>query len=176
MSTAPTPPNVTPPLPPEVPVPGAGAAEVPVAQLVGSFKSGANWYYWIAGMSVVNSIVVLFFSGDWHFIVGLGITQVIDAIAMEITKDMTGGIAILKALAFGFDTAVALVFALFGFLANKRMGWAFVVGMVLYGLDGLLLLLVGDYFSFGFHVFALFCIGKGYSALRTINRTLATGN
>ena len=37
--------------------------------------------------------------------------------------------------------------------------------MVLYALDGLLFLLVQDWLSLGFHVFALYAMFKGYTAL-----------
>ncbi|MCP4560303.1 MAG: hypothetical protein GY837_07230, partial [Bosea sp.] len=37
------------------------------------FRSGANWFYWIAGLSIANSLVILF-QGEWGFVVGLGIT------------------------------------------------------------------------------------------------------
>jgi hypothetical protein len=40
--------------------------------------------------------------------------------------------------------------------------------MVLYGLDGLLFLIVQDWLSFGFHVFALFCIFGGYRSLKNL--------
>ena len=40
-----------------------------------AFLSGANWFFWIAGLSLVNSLIILF-SGEWSFIVGLGATQI----------------------------------------------------------------------------------------------------
>ncbi|MFO1096161.1 MAG: hypothetical protein U0992_23075 [Planctomycetaceae bacterium] len=61
---------------------------------------------------------------------------------------------------------IAMVVALFGRFANKRHAWAFIVGLGLYVLDGLLFVLVGDWLSVGFHVFAGFGIFSGYVALR----------
>ena len=43
-------------------------------------RKGASWFYWIAGASVVNTIIFLF-GGNLNFIVGLGVTQVINGIA-----------------------------------------------------------------------------------------------
>jgi hypothetical protein len=57
---------------------------------------------------------------------------------------------------------------MFGVFANKLHTWAFLVGMILYALDGLIFLLVGDWLSVGFHVFALFCIFGGFSATRRL--------
>ena len=51
----------------------------------GQFKSGADWFFWIAGLSIINSIILLA-GGQWSFIVGLGITQIIDTIGLEIAK------------------------------------------------------------------------------------------
>ena len=62
------------------------------------------------------------------------------------------------------------IIALFGWLALKRKGWAFIVGMILFSLDSVLTLLFEDWISLGFHVFALICIFNGYNALRKIRQ------
>ena len=51
----------------------------------GGFHSGANWFYWIAGLSLVNTIL-LYTGSEWVFVVGLGVTQLIDGIAIEIAR------------------------------------------------------------------------------------------
>src|ERR1700740_1421511 len=43
-------------------------------------KGGASWFLWIAGLSIVNSIIGMA-GGGGDFIVGLGVTQVGDIIA-----------------------------------------------------------------------------------------------
>jgi len=128
------------------------------------FKGGASWFYWIAGLSIVNSAALL--SGSsWGFIVGLGITQVIDGLGLVIAEHIG---AAGKATAFVLDIIVAGIFVLFGVFARKRYNWAFIVGMVLYGLDGLIFLLAGDVLSIAFHVFALYCIYNGLKAVKRI--------
>ena len=141
-------------------------AEPDLDQLEAQQKSGANWFYWIAGLSLVNSGVMLA-GGDWGFIVGLGITQLADAIGMAAAEEMGAGIG-LRAFVFGFDAFVAGIFVFFGFLAGKRHNWAFVVGMALYAADGLLFLLVADWLSLGFHAFALFGLFGGLTAGRKL--------
>ena len=123
-------------------------------------KSGASWFYWIAGLSLINSAVALSGS-NWGFILGLGITQVIDAIAKGLGS---AGVAVAMVL----DVIVAGVFVLFGVFAHRKQSWSFIAGMVLYGLDGLLFLIGRDLPGLGFHAFALFCIFGGYSALRKL--------
>jgi hypothetical protein len=123
-------------------------------------KLGANWFYWIAGFSVVNSVLMATGS-NWGFIVGLGITQIISAFGAAAAKDLGSTATVI---AFVFTLIAAGIFVLFGVFANKRYIWAFIVGMVLYALDGLLFLLIQDWLSIGFHVFALFCIYSGLKA------------
>ncbi len=124
------------------------------------FKSGANWFFWIAGLSLINSIILLA-GGQWSFIVGLGITQIIDTIGLEIAKE--AGI-IGNIIASVFDVLAAGIFIVFGVFSRKRYSWAFIIGMILYALDGLLFLLVQDILSIGFHIFALCCIYGGFNA------------
>jgi len=59
---------------------------------------------------------------------------------------------------------VSAVFALFGYFAAKAQKWAFVVGMGLYALDGLLLWGAKDFLGMGFHAYALFAIYRGFQA------------
>jgi hypothetical protein len=131
-------------------------------------KSGANWFYWIAGLSVVNSVVQLMGS-DRSFIIGLGITQVVDAIATGATAGRAGAdTVVVRGMALAIDLLVAGVFVLFGVQASRRRAWAFMVGMLLYALDGLVFLLVRDWMSVGFHGFALYSLWAGYSSLKAL--------
>lgn len=145
------------PVPANDPVQGIeGQKAEELAQLVNRFQSGASWFYWIAGLSVVNSVIMLF-EGQWSFIIGLGITQAVDGIMREV-----GGSAPI--VGFVIDLVVAGIFALFGVLAHRRHTWAFWVGMLLYTLDGLLFVLVGDLPGIGFHALALYFIFNGLTA------------
>jgi len=137
-------------------------------QLEGQLRNGASWFYWIAGLSVINTAIVIF-GGAWSFIIGLGITQLIDAVAYTVAENAQEGSAfIVKGMGVVLDLAVAGLFVLFGWLAIQQKAWAFVVGMVLYALDGMLFLLVQDFLSLGFHAFALFCIFTGYQAMKKL--------
>lgn len=121
-------------------------------------KRGANWFYWIAGLSVVNSLIMVSGSNT-HFVVGLGLTEVFDAVGRGLQGPG-------QMVALGFSIAIAGVFVLFGYFANKIQQWSFIVGMILYALDALLLLSFSDFLSVGFHAFALFCVFKGFAAAR----------
>jgi len=49
------------------------AANTELKNLVDTFNNGVSWFFFVAGLSVVNSLLVLF-GADWSFIFGLGIT------------------------------------------------------------------------------------------------------
>jgi hypothetical protein len=131
--------------------------------LAATLKSGASWFYWIAGLSLVNSISAASGSG-WRFLLGLGITQVVDAFGSGI-----GGSG--KIVALVLNLLVASMFVALGIFGNKRHLWAFIVGMGLFALDGLIFLLDQDWLGVGFHVFALYCLFRGFSACRQMGKT-----
>ena len=139
-----------------------------LAKLQKQFISGANWFYWIAGLSVVNSIIALMES-DVRFVIGLGITQIIGVLG-EVLAEQIGTTA--RYVAFALEILAAAVFALFGYFARKRHLCAFVTGIVLYVLDALIFLLaIQDWWSFGFHVFASIGLCTGLSATLKLRKT-----
>lgn len=124
--------------------------------LQSQIKGSASWFYWIAGLSVVNSVVALSGS-NWHFIAGLGITEIIDYVAKG-----AGNAGIVVAVML--DAFAAGMFVLFGVFANKRQSWAFFVGMTFYGLDALLLVMGQLWLGIAFHAYVLYRIWAGVSA------------
>src|ERR1043165_9135746 len=98
-------------------------------ELINQAKSGANWFYWIAGLSVVNSLIFLF-GGNLSFFAGLGITQLVDQIVFQ--RSPGEGLGIIKIIGLFFNFIAAGIFLLCRLWANKLQSWAFIVGMVLY--------------------------------------------
>ena len=123
-------------------------------------QSGANWFFWIAGLSLINSVVVLM-NGRWSFLAGLGITQFIDGLSVALSLRL-GGIATVIALLLDLTTAGVLV--LFGVMARQRHTWAFAFGLFLYAADGILFLIVQDWLALAFHGYASYCIFRGLTA------------
>jgi hypothetical protein len=128
-------------------------------------KGAAGWFFWVAGLSLINSLVHLF-GGNLNFAIGLGITQLIDGMAAELATDFG---SMIQPAAFVINAGIAGLFVLFGVLGGKKQTWAFVVGMLLYALDGLLFLLVSDYLSVGFHLFVLFWLFGGPRAIKKLD-------
>ena len=128
-------------------------------------KNGAGWFYWIAGLSLINSLMVL--SGnDRSFALGLGLTLITDSIALEASKDL-GQSAIITAGVF--DAIVLGLIVLCGWLSQKRMLPIFAMGMALYLLDGLLCLLLSSMMCIAIHGFALWSMWTGFLAFRQLN-------
>lgn len=124
--------------------------EISLFKLEEQLISGANWFYWIAGLSLVNSYMVLSGS-DSYFIIGLATTLLTDLLINSWS-------------ALILDIVVACILIAFGFFARKGKSWIFVVGMALYGLDAILYIALTDYLSFAFHLLALFGIYRGLNA------------
>jgi hypothetical protein len=73
-----------------------------------------------------------------------------------------------KGVALVLDLLAAGVLVLFGFFANKGHAWAFIIGMILFALDGVIFLLAQDWLRVGFHAFVLFCLVRGFLACREL--------
>jgi hypothetical protein len=131
------------------------------APLLRQMRSGANWFYWIAALSLLNSVVALL-GTNFSLALGLGITLLFDAIGED-----AGGT--LRYVMLVGDVVAIAIFALFGYLANQRQTWAFIVGMGLYALDGLLLLYFRSWIGVAIHAFALFAMFGGVTASRKLN-------
>ena len=126
-----------------------------------ALKAAAVWFLWVAGLSLVNS--VLYLSGvKFRFIFGLGIAQLVDGLA----RHAGDASFILDIIINGFLVGVFVV--LFNFARQGRK-WAFRAGMILYALDGLLMLLFKAYLAVAFHAFALFWMNGGLVAISKLS-------
>ena len=144
------------PIPVPVEVSGGAVVSPERFEIEKRVKSGGSWYFWIAGLSMVNSVIA-FSGGGGGFVIGLSITQVIDAALAG-----KGGNARLLGLLLGL--LAAGIFALFGFFACKRQVWAFMAGMALYVLDTLLAVIAEQWLGVAFHAWVLFSLFIGMRA------------
>lgn len=124
-------------------------------------RMSARWFYWIAGLSLINSFMSMSKQGI-VFVVGLGVTQMVDGFASRMES---GGTTIALAL----NVIIAGVFALFGVFAWKRQSWAFIVGMILYVLDASLFLMSSMWLGLAFHAYVLFWLFMGLKANLQLN-------
>ncbi len=130
------------------------------------FVSGAKWFYWIAGLSLVNSLIA-FFKGGIYFVIGLAYTQIVDAFGLVFEEDF-GTVAMVVALVV--NVIISGMFALVGYFSLKGIRWLMVAGIVVYVIDGLLFLLFMDWLSVAFHGYAGFCLIRGFLALNRLKK------
>jgi hypothetical protein len=132
-------------------------------------KVGADSFLWIAGLSLINSIVTLF-GGSWRFLMGLGATLFVDAFAIGIARAIGSDSAsiIVRIIAFIIDIGILGIFVALGILARKKHKWAFIVGIVLYGLDTLVFLIGFDIVNIVFHIFILAGLSAGLRTLKKL--------
>lgn len=130
-------------------------------------RAGASWFYWIAGVTLVNSLINIFGS-DWNLIFGLGIGQVFDALGQGLAAEGGGGAFV--ALGLLMSMGALATYVLWGWLAarGKTLGW--VAGMTFYALDAGIFVVAGDWVGAAFHGFALVVIGRGFKAHRELRR------
>jgi hypothetical protein len=135
------------------------------------FKSGADWFYWVAALSVINSIIFRV-GGSFNFIFGLGLTQTVDAVDWLVVQEFpSANASSVHALSLVLVLLISGLFAFFGLMSRRKVQWIYLTGMVLYLVDGLILLLFKEFLSAAFHIYALVGLFRGYQALRTL-RTL----
>jgi hypothetical protein len=139
-------------------------------QIEQGLKGSSSWFVVIAGLSLVNSVLAM--SGaSIQFIFGLGLTQIVDALAHN-----AGGAGIVLNLII--NGMIAGVFVFFWSFARKGAKWAFFLGMGLYVVDALILLALKDFLSVAFHGWALYRMYAGVKllpALEKIDQAAANG-
>lgn len=138
--------------------------EIRHSDLYQSYRSGANWFYWIAGLTLITSIITVG-GGDWRFLISLGTTQVIDAIAIALSEQLGGATQVIGLV---LDIVIIALFVFFGVMAGKKNLWAYLIGMIVFGLDGLVSLMIGDLIGVLAHGVVLFFTIRGYLAGREL--------
>ena len=131
-------------------------------------ESAANWFYWIAGLSLVNTLVNMLGS-DWGFAIGLGISQILIGIANE-PFGSAGVSSIFNDVLWAGSFAAAGFFAVCGWLAGRPSVLAFAAGIAVFALDSLIFLIGGDWIGLVFHVLALFFLSSGFLAARGVRK------
>jgi hypothetical protein len=149
--------------------PKDSSAQLAMAQIEAQFKRGAGWFYWLAGLSLINAAID-FFKGDWTFLFGLGITKLVGAFASEGGAD--------PVVTLVTNLLLIAVFVAFGAMALKKSKPMYVVGIIVYGLDLLLCLLLQIWLFAAFHAWVMWQLVSGYRAcsqLLEMERQVAPG-
>ncbi len=148
-ATAPAPAAVSPAATPQF---APAAANDP--ELDARIRSGASWFYWVAALSVINSILLMTNVG-FGFAVGLGLTTITDV-----------AFASMPVVALTISILSSAVVAVFGWFSIKRHAWAFIVGLLVLLLDTGLCVLIKSWISVAFHAWAIVSIFMAFRASR----------
>ncbi|HAV92401.1 TPA: hypothetical protein DCW38_04390 [candidate division WOR-3 bacterium] len=133
-------------------------------------KGSASWFYWIAALSILNSIIFMF-NLNWNFVIGLGVTQLLDFAGRAFSDNFISGI---KYLSLSLNIILSAVFIVIGLYANKASRKAFIIGMILYGLDTIVFILAFDLLGIGFHIFAIYFMFRGFQACAKMKNIINT--
>lgn len=139
----------------------------PAAQLARRASSGAASFYWVAGLSVINTLLSVFNTGR-YFVVGLAASLLADGIFLGMAEMYPETQMVAKLLDIVVSVLIAGIFVFFGYMASRGRRWAFIAGMVLYGLDALLMLAFQEWVGLIFHLFFLWSMVSGLRALNQL--------
>lgn len=155
---------------PQTPIPShPSGSDMELIKLAGRVRSGSGWLLAVALFSAVNSLINVF-GGNMYFLVGLGITQVIDAFGGVFARELPNMAALFQWGAVALSLGVAGFLAIFGFFARRGHAWAFIIAGLGYAVDTLIVLYFQDYGGAIFHVLALFFMGSGALAAMKLRR------
>jgi hypothetical protein len=126
-------------------------------------RAKASWFFWVAGLSIINIFLA---AKGVSFVVGLAISQVIDILVLLVTGNRHYFISLLA----------PLLFATFGYFAFKLQRWAFIIGAIVYIIDGMIYLFFNEWLAFGIHLFVLYNLYKGYREITEYELQLAKLN
>jgi len=131
---------------------------------ISAVKGGASWFLLIGLLSMVNSVAFIM-NQKIFFIFGLGVTRLVDSIIMgPNTEYMVPGLFL--------NMILSGILVLFWHYARQEKSWAFLTGVIFYGLDTLIFIFLEEWLSAGFHIFVLLIIGAGYYAIQEKNKNL----
>ena len=139
--------------------PASAQAAIQLANVKARIRVSADWFFWIAGLSLINSLLMEF-GGGIHFVIGLGMTEVVDAVmAKQASAHVTGWVV---------NIVIAGVFALFAKFGREGSKGAFIVGMVVYAADALLMAKFQVWLGVAFHAYALYRIYLGLAGVNAL--------
>jgi hypothetical protein len=128
-----------------------------VTKLKDQRKLIAGWFYAIALFSIISPLF-MFMEGR-HLVVGLGITQYIDAVCFARPElDNSNLVFVARIMAVIFTIGMAALFALFGILGGRGKPWPVIAGISLYTMDMLIILWQQGWVSLGFHIYILWIL------------------
>ncbi len=145
---------------PQKQIPDPHVTTLALAKLAERVRSGAGWLNAVAVFSAINSLINAF-DGGRYFLVGLGITQLIDAFGSVFAQEMPNMATTIKFVAVAISLGISGILGVLGYFSRRGHAWAFTLAGVGYTVDTLIVLYFQDYGGIIFHLIALFFMGSG---------------
>ncbi len=124
-------------------------------------RQGGSWFFWIAGLSVINAIAAWMASG-WGFCLGLSTCYLVGGIGQVFGPNG-------PLIALTLNLAACALYLFFGVASWQGRFTPYAIGMFLYAGDALLPLATQDWISLGIHGVALWFLFKGFGSLMQAN-------
>ena len=135
-------------------------------------SGGASWFLWIGILSMIN-LIFLITQQNVQFLVGLGLNYVILGISDGIRISMEID---LMPLAYVLTFIVSGLYLLIWHKSKNENKTAYLIGLIIYGLDTVVFVFSKDWFCLGFHIFAIIMLSTGYNALIVKKKETETAN
>ena len=100
-------------------------------EIIEQAKKARGWFAAIAAFSFINSLLIMF-GAEVSFVIGLGVTQVVDAVVMAIREEV--GVASASALSvvgMGINLCILGVVMVIWWFCGKGSRPAYIIGMVI---------------------------------------------
>jgi hypothetical protein len=130
--------------------------------------STAKWFYIIAALSVINTFLTIY-NKDSAFSFGLGITQMVDGVILEILGEYS-------VVGWCVNILITGSFVLLGYLFTKGHTWALVAGMIFYTLDGAIFGIFQLWIPLAIHLFVLYKLYTGFEKLKDARKVMEETN
>ncbi|MCH2199314.1 MAG: hypothetical protein MK081_11065 [Flavobacteriales bacterium] len=135
-------------------------AEALVSEENNKVMSAAAWFLWIFLLSILNT-AILAAGSSWNFLFGLGMTTVWEQIYLAFVGP-------LDTLAITVSVLISSIFLPIGIYARKLSKTAFIIGIILYGIDTLIMLVFVAWIPIIIHGIVLFLMIRGYRLIDTV--------
>lgn len=136
-------------------------------KLRSQMASSANWFFCIAVLSIVNTLLYLGRS-NINFLAGLGVTQLSDVLFAPLARRIFSNSGmIIEVAPLLISVAVSGFFVVCGLATRKGDKRIFIIGMVFYGIDALIVLYFQNWLALGVHVLLLVTL---YTGIKTIQK------
>jgi hypothetical protein len=133
-----------------------GQREMLPATIKAQAFRGSDWFFWIAALSTLNSVLTWFGTGRM-MLMGLGTPLLVHGFGSGLAQRF-GSTTVIPVLTITLEVLIIAFFVVCGFLARRSWLGAIYAGVAVYLLDAALLAYFSIWLSVAFHGLVLYFI------------------